>query len=125
MLLRKGLTKENFFNEMMEKFPNSMKVFCEWIDEYKESVNWNKLFNDSYSQTNIQRAPNGEVCHIDFSAPKFHDIPHDMQVGIWIRFAEETLDHLFEQPEYSYSGDLEEDIKRVFNEIEDLEEIAE
>ena len=38
---------------------------------------------------------------------------------IWIRFAEETLDHLFEQPEYSYCGDLEEDIKTVFKEIEE------
>jgi hypothetical protein len=38
---------------------------------------------------------------------------------IWIRFTEETLDHLFEQPEYSYCGDLEEDIKTVFKEIEE------
>lgn len=112
MLLNKGLTKENFFNEMMEQYPNAMKLFCEWIDEYKKTINWNKLFNDSYSRTNVQRASNGEICHIDFSAPKFHEIPYDMQVGIWIGFA------MFEQPEYSYCGDLEEDIKTVFKEIE-------
>jgi hypothetical protein len=120
MKIQKTLTKENFFNEMMEKYPKAMKMFCTWIDEYKESVNWNKLFNDSYSRTNIQRASNGEICNIDVSAPKFHDIPYDMQVGIWINFAEDTLDHLFEQPEYSYSGDLEEDIKTVFKEIEEF-----
>lgn len=124
MLLRKGLTKENFFNEMMEQFPNATKLFCDWIDEYKKMVNWNKLFNDTYSQNNIKRASNGEICSIDFSAPKFHELPYDIQAGIWIRFAHDTLEELFEQPEYSYSGDLEEDIKTVFNEIDSLEEIA-
>ena len=102
---------------MMEKYPKATKKFCDWIDEYKKAVNWNKLFNDSYSQSNIKRAPNGEICSIDFSAPKFHEIPYEMQVGIWITFAEDTLDHLFEQPEYSYCGDLEEDIKTVFKEL--------
>ena len=106
MILREGLTKENFFNEMEQQFPNAMKLFCEWIDEYKKAVNWNERFDSESLGIN-----------------EFNDLPYDMQVGIWIKFADDTLNRLFEQPEYSYSGDLEEDIKTVFNEINDLEEV--
>lgn len=109
MILNKGLTKENFFNEMMEQYPKATKEFCDWIDDYKASVNWNSLFK-----------ANENTMQLHSSTYKFHEIPYDMQVGIWIAFAMDTLEHLFEQPEYSYCGDLEEDIKTVFKEIENL-----
>lgn len=108
MKLSSGLTKENFWNEIMNQYPNATKCFCDWIDEYKKAANWSQLFNES--------------CHAA-GKPKFHDIPYDMQVGIWIKFATDKLNELFEQPEYEYSGDLEEDIKTVFSEINDLEEL--
>jgi len=78
-----NLTKENFWNEMQQKYPLAMKDFCNWIDEYKKTNNWKKLFNDTYHQTNVKRAGNGEICSIDFSTPKFHDLPIAMQMGIW------------------------------------------
>ena len=27
-----NLTKENFWNELSQKYPKGMKVFCDWID---------------------------------------------------------------------------------------------
>jgi mRNA-degrading endonuclease HigB of HigAB toxin-antitoxin module len=122
MNLRENLTKENFFNEAMEKYPKATKLFCEWIDEYKKAVGWQKLFNRAFNQSNIKRAGNGEIYSTDFSTPKFHDLPYEMQQGIWIRFANETLNKYFEHPEYEaeIEFDLREDIKKVFGEINDL-----
>lgn len=112
MKLEQTLTKENFFDEMMKVYPLSMKKFCEWIDAYKKEVNWDMLF------FNNRKASPQSKCR---SMPvKFHDIPYDMQAGIWINFANEILNELFEQPEYHYMYDLEEDIKKVFSEIEPI-----
>ena len=76
----KGLTKENFFNELYEKYPKAMQIFCNWIDEYKKSVNWNELFNDG-------KAWAGGVT----KSPKFHELPYAIQNGIWIEFAKKYL----------------------------------
>ncbi|SEV88694.1 hypothetical protein SAMN05428988_0134 [Chitinophaga sp. YR573] len=59
------LTKENFWNKCFEKYPDATQEFCEWIDGYKASVDWEELF---------------------VSGIKFHDIPGEMQCGIWIEF---------------------------------------
>jgi len=117
MITSEGLTKENFFNEMNEIFPNAMRLFGKWIDEYKKKVEWDQLF-----QNKALRNPQQSITYP--TAIKFHNIPYDMQVGIWIAFADTTLNELFEQPEYVYCGDLREDIKEVFNEINDLEELS-
>lgn len=101
MKVEQNLTKENFWNEQMEKFPKSMKIFCAWIDEYKKTVDWVNLFNE----------------HLNI---KFHDIPYEMQQGIWIAFVKDTEKDFFEQAEYQYCFDLEEDIKVMFGEMEPL-----
>lgn len=88
-----NLSKENFWDELMKEYPEAVDHFCKWIDEYKKEVNWNKLFNDSYLQTNIKWATNGEICSIDFSAPKFHDLPFDMQNGIIARYELELFNN--------------------------------
>jgi hypothetical protein len=71
-----GLTKENFFNAMMEKYPSSMKVFCEWIDQFKES---------DYI---VFHSCNHDGQPMDF---KFHDLPFEYQIGIVQKFAAETM----------------------------------
>jgi len=58
------LTKENFFNQLYQDYPNAMKEFCDWIDQYKLKVNWTKFIPEA----------------------KFHDIPYEMQMGIWFGF---------------------------------------
>lgn len=120
MNLPTTLTKENFWNGMMGQYPLATKMFCDWIDEYKKAVNWDFLFNGG-----VEKAHYSEIqCHWSSAgktaSPKFHDLPYDMQVGIWIRFAEYSLNHLFEQPEYMYCGDLEDDVKIVFKEINEI-----
>lgn len=67
-----NLNKENFFNALMESNPKATKEFCDWIDKYKETVNWQHLF-----ATGPRR---------DF---KFHHLPFDMQIGILLRYIEE------------------------------------
>lgn len=115
MKVEQSLTKENFWNEQMGKFPKSMKIFCAWIDEYKKAVNWNGLFRESHDRDN-----KGEIVG---GTKKFHEIPYEMQAGIWIAFVKDLDKEFFEQSEYQYSFDLEEDIKMFFGEIEaDIDE---
>ncbi len=92
-----NLNKENFFNELTEKYPIAMKIFCDWIDEYKKEVDWDYLFNE------------GEVKGDFKSAPKFHDLPYDMQSGIIIRFA---CEH-FKDTDNAYIGVKE--MKELFS----------
>lgn len=68
------LTKENFWNDLKEKYPEEMKRFCEWIDEYKKRVDWERLFAST----------------INAQAPKYHDLPIAMQFGIFLQFAKES-----------------------------------
>lgn len=110
MNLQQTLTKENFWNEIYSKYPNATKLFCDWIDEYKKAVNWQVLFNPHFKVVE-------ETTQIH-STPKFHDLPHAIQQGIWIEFANDILNEYFEQPEYQYCMDLEEDIELVLSELE-------
>lgn len=116
MNLPQTLTKENFFNQMMEKYPKATKGFCDWIDEYKKAVKWNELF-----QVDSPRNPKQAMTYP--TPPKFHDIPYAMQLGIWFEFCSQNLHKYFEQAEHpAEMFDLMEDIKEVFSEIEDLVE---
>ncbi len=78
------LTKENFWNDLNARYPKGMKVFCDWIDEYKKRVNWNQLFRNgpflSFENDEITKPIQGE------QNVKFHDIPGEMQIGIYIQF---------------------------------------
>lgn len=72
------LTKENFWNDLYKKYPEEMKVFCMWIDRYKEKVGWNTLFNINSDYQNSEGK--------NAVAPKYHDLPIAMQVGIFFEF---------------------------------------
>jgi hypothetical protein len=114
MNLEPTLTKENFWNEMMEKYPKATKAFCEWIDEYKKAVEWDELF------ANIGRL-NEDVPGGFRKKVKFHDIPYAMQYGIWMEFCRQTSHQYFEQGEHpSATIDLAEDVKSVLSEIDEL-----
>ena len=108
---KETLTKENFWNEIYLKYPNATKIFCGWIDEYKISVGWESLFN-----AGISLGANEAIS----KSKKYHELPYAIQQGIWIQFAQEILPTYFEQPEYIYSFDLEEDIKTVLSELEEI-----
>ena len=68
MELQEGLTKENFWDDLQEKYPDAMKTFLNWIDDYKKTVKWAEILGGSAR------------------APKFHDLPYTMQFGICVEF---------------------------------------
>jgi hypothetical protein len=75
----KNLSKTEFWDPAKDKFPNAVEAFCKWIDEYKEMVGWNGLFG--VHETSVD----GRLVCVGV-APKFHDIPYEMQMGIMNRF---------------------------------------
>lgn len=77
-----SLTKENFWNGMMEKYPAAMQKFCKWIDEYKQRVKWAELFTKVNCMHEIQQCPE--------QPPKYHDLPLAMQIGIFLQFVSEV-----------------------------------
>jgi len=79
--MEENLNKENFWNALYLEHPDKVEKFCKWIDEYKKKNNWNALFN---SDSNWQDA-NGK----NAPAPKFHDLPVAIQVGIFGQFMAE------------------------------------
>lgn len=95
MNIRETLTKENFWDRMMELYPNATKKFCQWIDEYKIAVGWNALFGENV---------------------KFHDLPGAMQVGIWLEYVCDRGGCTFEIENF-FEYDLGEDIEGFFKEI--------
>jgi hypothetical protein len=120
MQLQDNLTKENFWDRMMATYPNATAAFCQWVDEYKEATEWKKLFNDSghiYLKDSLGNSTNSFIA----AAPKFHDLPHAMQLGIWIECVCQRggcswpIENMFE-------FDLAEDIEGMFREL--LEEEA-
>lgn len=73
MKVIQNFTKENLWNEIKEKYPDSFEHFSKWIDEYKKAVGWETLFG-------------GDLV----ASPKFHDLPVEMQIGILSRYQFET-----------------------------------
>lgn len=87
-----NLGKENFWDEMENKFPMAVDVFKKWIDQYKKRVNWGILFSDGI---------------------KFHDIPYELQMGIMNRFFIETYAGEAEYMENCQSRYKEEMIRSI------------
>lgn len=102
----KNLSKENFWNKLQEKYPLGMKIFCDWIDEYKKRNNWDLLFCNSYLKAR------------NLNQTKFHDIPYAMQIGIWIEFVCERGGCAFEVDlfEYDWRKEIKEYIKMLHKE---------
>lgn len=109
-----NLNKENFWNELYAKFPRGTQIFCDWIDEYKKAEDWNKLFNSDseYQNAKGKNAP----------APKFHDLPYAMQLGIWIEFVKSRTENDWDMEIFSDDFDLAIDISEYVEHV--LEEAS-
>lgn len=81
-----GLTKENFFNSMKLHYPDAMLLFNAFIDLYKAENDWDELFN-------ADRLNPGKG-QLLTKAPKFHELPFELQLGIIIRFTRQYADFL-------------------------------
>ena len=102
-----NLNKENFFNVAERTYPYAITVFKNWIDKYKKENNWYSLF----AGTTVYRT--GGI-------PEFHDLPFDMQSGIFMRFA---ADQMKGKKEEFYIGESEMMglVTQLFNAIENDE----
>ena len=78
------LTKENFWNEMEQKYPKATKHFQNWIDGYKnaDSGHYYALFNASIT-THLDSDTKQPVKTV---APKYHELPIAMQFGIFCEY---------------------------------------
>lgn len=72
-----NLNKE-FWQRMQEQYPLAVDHFNTWFNEYQKEVGWNRLFNSDsdWQDRNGKNAP----------APKFQDLPVEMQNGIIARY---------------------------------------
>jgi hypothetical protein len=100
ILIRESLTKENFWNEIIQKYPNASKVFLEWINEYKKQSNWGNVLGNKV---------------------KFHDLPYAMQAGVWLEYLCNRGGCQFEIQDF-FQFDLATDIEETFKHL--LEEEA-
>jgi len=71
-----NMNKENFWDYLYETFPKAVQEFCNFIDEYKNEVNWENLFNARQSQFPA----------LETKSPKYHDLPIELQFGLWVKF---------------------------------------
>lgn len=122
MELQQGLTLE-FFNPLKAEFPFAMQKFCDWIDEYKKAVGWSDLFNGSVLMERLQMTQDGG----DSFVPKFHELPHALQLGIWITFERSMLEVRYPGAKNKYftmfiqGGDYLENRIKAWMEIMDEE----
>lgn len=91
------LIKENFWNEMEQKYPKAMAHFNEWIDKYKTEHDWEQLFGED--------PPTGISEGNWIKAPKYPELPIAMQFGIFIEWYYETLKSLFPSSNMAYTGE--------------------
>jgi hypothetical protein len=66
----KNLGLDNFWNPMKEKYPHAVEEFCQWIDKYKELVQWKTFMPEA----------------------KFHDLPLDFQFGIFMGYCNQRVE---------------------------------
>lgn len=92
----KGMTKENFWNQLKKDYPEAVEHFCKWIDEYKREVGWIKLFGPRV---------------------KFHDLPIDMQNGIIARFDLEKYNG--KEEARRITGNLPSQTRSLFADLQD------
>lgn len=127
--MNENLNKANFFDKMSKLYPVAMKDFHKWIDAYKASVDWEKLFPNYSFYRGFNYSDETKV-----KGAKFHDIPYEMQLGILLRYACEVFpgekESFIELPEMkvlfeSYFQALEASLKPDVTDVQekDLKDI--
>ncbi len=90
-----NLSKENYWNDLMERFPSSVKEFGDWFDKWKVQY-WNRFFDERF---------------YEFTLDHF---PFEMQYGIIFKYFrdEKGMDSIF-----SFSMVQDWEIKDVITEL--------
>jgi hypothetical protein len=93
--MKDTLTKENFWDEMSQKYPKAMAHFLNWIDSYKAENDWAILFNDKgefFDWVDPNNHSKGGIRRVGV-APKYHELPIAFQFGIFVQFSNEVIKH--------------------------------
>lgn len=103
------MTKEGFWNHIESRSPKQFEAFKKWVDEYKVRINWLELFHDNTVAIGHQASQR---------APKVHELPDSLQVGIFIQFITEI------NPSYTLLLDFTnmESVKRGIRDWFEIEE---
>lgn len=106
------LTKENFWDEMEQKYPKAMKHFKEWIDGYKIANDWSVLFK-----------ANEKTMQIYSSTYKYHELPIAMQFGIFCEYVftltkEFGATVVLKEPLPTFSEETQSTVNNVFRSLE-------
>ncbi len=84
------MTKETFWNEIEQRWNGEFQLFAQWLDEYKKQNNWDDLFNGGIEYFRRAYDGNGyDPTGGKSEAPKFHDLPDAMQLGIFVQYTTE------------------------------------
>lgn len=92
------MSKSPLWKDIPEKYPHAFELFKEWIDHYKENVGWRYLFVSKVFETKRPEAHEDPFFNVgmaerqqryDEGLVKFHQLPEEMQVGVFCRFAME------------------------------------
>lgn len=103
MITKPNINKENFFNGMMEKYPDATQQFCDWIDEYKKECGMHEWLDDDSSIAGLHPI-------------KFHHLPYEMQKGIIHRFVKEKANQ--DMINFTMEG-LLKDFEKVLEHLQD------
>jgi hypothetical protein len=96
------MTKKKFWDKIEKDYPGELQPFYAWLDEYKKSVEWERLFNFGFPYYAKQGWHN----------PRFDELPPAMQIGIFIQFVSEVPSR--------YSLELDVKVKEDFERIPEL-----
>ncbi len=92
----KKLTYHEFWEPLENAYPEACKVLYEWLENYREQVNWKKMFSVTMWSIKHNRAMGAEDYEthnrheIATHLYDFHDLPIAMQIGIFIEFVDNT-----------------------------------
>jgi hypothetical protein len=132
------LTKEHFWDKVLDESPIVMNKFLFYIDDFKKAINWDQLFNSGADTGMLKRGENGyghkKVLTI---APKFHDLPFCMQKGVIENFLisekiqfysayhpddeSKWMNHIVDQVHNAIWTSMEGVTPRMFNTSEDAD----
>lgn len=107
------MTKAEFWLPLEVKYPLQMADFRRWIDEYKRREKWSRFFR-------YEHAVDGTELH----APKFHDLPNALQLGMFIQYTVENGGRSFiDQRLVENELSMEEWVNRIRTWFEDEQTI--
>lgn len=102
--MKDTLTKENFWDEMEQKYPKAMEHFKEWLSTYKLEHDWDVLFKAGLCPHKLEDREPYFKGDNKYPAPKYHELPIAMQFGIFLEWLQQFPKqkfqvYLFEQKE--------------------------